>query len=240
MKLIETIRAAWRIDPVPALYAPEPVVLDAAALRARESRRSVVSRLTLIIIILLAGKGAIWWDQAQKATLERHNAEMRLEGFQRASVAADKLEAATERLAAAERRTIRYRILLANRRVPTELLEALPGAIQEAADRFGVQVDTIIRIATIESHFRPSVVSDKGAHGIMGIRELWIDEIAWLESVADLKDPIKNINAGAHIYAKYRRECEGDQDCALAKYNGTRDEPEAFARYKAKFQEVQA
>jgi tetratricopeptide (TPR) repeat protein len=94
-----------------------------------------------------------------------------------------------------------------------------------AAESAGVSPHLILAIAREESRFDPDVVSWAGAIGLM---QLMPATASWHSgtrdsvrlSEEDLRDPAKNIRAGAEYFRYLVDRCDGSVVAALASYNG--------------------
>jgi soluble lytic murein transglycosylase len=94
-----------------------------------------------------------------------------------------------------------------------------------AAESAGVSPHLILAIAREESRFDPDVVSWAGAIGLM---QLMPATASWHSgtrdsvrlSEEDLRDPAKNIRAGAEYFRYLLDRCGGSVVAALASYNG--------------------
>ena len=94
------------------------------------------------------------------------------------------------------------------------------GEILAAAEEFDVAPALIFSVINVESHFRESAVSSKGATGLMQVLPTTASEIAEKLNVQnfDLKDPETNIRFGT-FYLSELIQNFGDIDVALAAYN---------------------
>ena len=97
--------------------------------------------------------------------------------------------------------------------------EGVPGNIQDAvdriADRHGLSPELLHSVIKVESNYNPYAVSPKGALGIMQL----IPATARRFGVADVFNPIENIEGGAR-YLEYLIEMfHGDLVLAVAAYN---------------------
>lgn len=99
--------------------------------------------------------------------------------------------------------------------------------IVDVARANGVSPYLVAAVIRAESRFRPNVVSDKGAVGLM---QLLPDTSAWAAermgmthfTPADLTKPETNIAIGTWYLAELQREFGGNLVAALAAYNGGR------------------
>ena len=81
---------------------------------------------------------------------------------------------------------------------------------------------TILAVVKVESNFDPTAISDKGAKGLMQIKEetfLFVSRKFGLDyDVDDVFEPAKNIEVGV-LYLEYLYEKFGGVDVALCAYN---------------------
>jgi len=91
----------------------------------------------------------------------------------------------------------------------------LHDAVDRIADRHGLSPDLLHSVIQVESNYNPYAVSPKGALGIMQL----IPATARRFGVADVFDPVDNIEGGAR-YLEYLLEMfHGDPLLAVAAYN---------------------
>ena len=86
----------------------------------------------------------------------------------------------------------------------------------DAAERYKVHVEWLMAISQCESGYRPEVVSPSGAVGMMQIMPATGE--AYGLSVADLKNPKKNIDFGAKYFGQLMSGYSGDRTRALSAY----------------------
>ncbi len=86
--------------------------------------------------------------------------------------------------------------------------------IYREARRNGLDPELVAAVVHTESDFRPRLVSNKQAHGLMQL----IPSTGKLMGANDLFDPDDNVRAGAR-YLRYLLDRFGDQTIALAAYN---------------------
>ena len=108
--------------------------------------------------------------------------------------------------------------------IPDEVLEEVAAApagsdlhalAAEAARRHGLDPDLVLAVVSVESAFRPSAVSPKGAQGLMQLMPGTARELG----VADPLDPASNLDGGARYLSALIARYGGDLTKALAAYN---------------------
>lgn len=108
--------------------------------------------------------------------------------------------------------------------VPDEILEEVAAApvgsdvyslAAEAARRHGLEPDLVLAVVSVESAFRPTAVSPKGAQGLMQLMPGTARELG----VADPLDPASNLDGGARYLSALLARYGGDVTKALAAYN---------------------
>ena len=108
--------------------------------------------------------------------------------------------------------------------VPDEVLEEVAAApagsdlhalAAEAARRHGLDPDLVLAVVSVESAFRPTAVSPKGAQGLMQLMPGTARELG----VADPLDPASNLDGGARYLSALIARYGGDLTKALAAYN---------------------
>jgi hypothetical protein len=95
--------------------------------------------------------------------------------------------------------------------------------IYREARRNQLPPELVAAVVHTESDFRPRLVSNKQAHGLMQL----IPETGRLMGANDLFDPDENVRAGAR-YLRYLMDRFGDQTIALAAYNAGEGNVERF------------
>lgn len=89
------------------------------------------------------------------------------------------------------------------------------GLVREASVETGLSEDLLFAVISVESGFRPTAVSPKGALGLMQL----MPETARSLGVSDPFDPRQNILGGARHLRSLLLQFEGDLSLALAAYN---------------------
>ena len=141
-------------------------------------------------------------------------------GTQDVALAADVGETTGERMA----RLVRY----IEAKYPVSEAEAtlIVGQAFQMAERNNLDPELILAVIAVESTFRPKVVSQSGARGLMQIVPKWhpskVKEIGGPQA---LFDPEKNIYAGSQILLGYLEDHQGNLRRALLKYNGSLGNP---------------
>jgi len=91
----------------------------------------------------------------------------------------------------------------------------LEGMIQQAAKRHGLEPDLLAAVISVESGYRPDVVSPKGALGLMQLMPATARDLA----VTDPLDARQNIEGGARYLRQLLDTHDGAYWKALAAYN---------------------
>lgn len=87
-------------------------------------------------------------------------------------------------------------------------------ALRSASQKHGVPLDILIGVAHNESRFNPTVVSSRGAKGLMQLMPTVIEKYG----ITDPFDPVQSADGGARYLATYYRKY-GDWKKTLAAYN---------------------
>ncbi|HSN85412.1 MAG TPA: lytic transglycosylase domain-containing protein [Thermoanaerobaculia bacterium] len=106
------------------------------------------------------------------------------------------------------------------------LLNDLPfgNAMALAAERHEVDGLLLAAVVEMESRFRPTAVSPRGAVGLMQV----LPATGAMYGRNDLSDPHVNLDVGSRYLRRLLRDYDGDLELALAAYNAG---PAAVERY---------
>lgn len=91
----------------------------------------------------------------------------------------------------------------------------LPEIIEGLAKKAGVPPALALSVAEAESNFNPSAISPKGARGVFQL----MPDTAKEMGVANIDDPIENINGGLKYLSTLNQKYGGDVSKVLAAYN---------------------
>ena len=138
----------------------------------------------------------------------------------------DKLRAYKRRM---EIEQIADKIRLLASHVETEYAMEIADSIHKWATPYGNDPDMLVALAYVESSFKPSQVSNKGALGLTQVMPSWVNcenpkkichELSFVQSADDLANDVdKNIRAGSAILKFMLQQSKGKWDHALASYN---------------------
>ena len=95
----------------------------------------------------------------------------------------------------------------------------------DAARRHGLDPDLVVAVAAVESGFRPTAVSPKGAQGVMQLMPGTARDLG----VTDPLDAAANVDGGTRYLRDLLARFDGDLSKALAAYNAG---PGAVARHQ--------
>lgn len=96
--------------------------------------------------------------------------------------------------------------------------------VDEVARTYGLESSLLHAVISVESRYRPKVVSKKGAAGLMQLMPV----ITRRYGVADPFDPVQNVHGGAKYLRDLLKIYNNDMSLALAAYNAG---PRAVAKY---------
>jgi soluble lytic murein transglycosylase len=108
-----------------------------------------------------------------------------------------------------------------SKRMPPEEIERV---IADIAPRYNVDPSLVISVIEIESGYRPTALSQKGAMGLMQL----MPETACDLGVKDPWDPVQNITGGTKYLSYLLKKYNGDIPLTLAAYNAG---PESVQNY---------
>lgn len=92
--------------------------------------------------------------------------------------------------------------------------------IREVSERYGLEPTLVAGVIYTESRFRPDVVSDRGAYGLMQILPETADFIAERSGIqGDYRDPRVNLQMGAWYLSYLEGRYLSDERLMLAAYN---------------------
>lgn len=104
--------------------------------------------------------------------------------------------------------------------------ELIVGQAFQMAERNDLDPELILAVIAVESTFRPQVVSQSGARGLMQIVPKWHpNKVKEIGGPQALFDPEKNIYAGSRILIGYLEDHQGNVRRALLNYNGSLGNP---------------
>lgn len=89
------------------------------------------------------------------------------------------------------------------------------GLIEQAANKYGIDVNLIHSIIKMESNYNPHTKSHAGAVGLMQLMPITAKTVG----VTDRYNIAQNIDGGTHYFSKMLKEQNGDVRMALAAYN---------------------
>jgi soluble lytic murein transglycosylase-like protein len=106
--------------------------------------------------------------------------------------------------------------------VPDEVVDELataegdlPSLARATAERYGIDPELVLAVVGVESNFRATAISPKGARGLMQLMPKTAAELG----VTDAFDPATNLDGGTRHLQALLRLYRGDLRRALAAYN---------------------
>ncbi len=100
--------------------------------------------------------------------------------------------------------------------------EAMCHTVINESNRNGISPYVILAVIETESSFRPSVLSDKGAHGLMQVLpQIW-NFVRPNDIEANQNDPLVQIEVGTYFLRHLIDQYDGDARRALSHYNAGR------------------
>lgn len=91
-------------------------------------------------------------------------------------------------------------------------------AVDEVARTYGLESALLHAVISVESRYRPTAVSSKGAAGLMQL----MPAVTQQYGVSDPFDPVQNLHGGAKYLRDLLRAYDNDVNLALAAYNAGR------------------
>lgn len=96
--------------------------------------------------------------------------------------------------------------------------------VDEVARTYGLESALLHAVISVESHYKPRAISNKGAAGLMQLMPV----IAKRYGVSDPLDPVQNLHGGAKYLRDLLKRFNNDRNLALAAYNAGEN---SVARY---------
>ncbi|PTR15721.1 uncharacterized protein DUF4124 [Nitrosospira sp. Nsp2] len=110
------------------------------------------------------------------------------------------------------------------------------GIIEEIARAYGLESALIHAVVSVESAYRVTAVSKKGAGGLMQL----MPETAQRYGVTDRFDPVQNLHGGARYLSDLLKMFNGDMRLTLAAYNAGENNVLKYGNQIPPFQETRA
>ncbi|WON74856.1 lytic transglycosylase domain-containing protein [Nitrosospira sp. Is2] len=110
------------------------------------------------------------------------------------------------------------------------------GIIEEIARAYGLESALIHAVVSVESAYRVTAVSKKGAGGLMQL----MPETAQRYGVTDRLDPVQNLHGGARYLSDLLKMFNGDMRLTLAAYNAGENNVIKYGNQIPPFQETRA
>jgi soluble lytic murein transglycosylase-like protein len=109
-----------------------------------------------------------------------------------------------------------YKVDSFSKRYP--LYSDILDSVYKKSHEYGYDTDLILSIIQVESNFKPTAVSNRGAYGLMQVNlSVWRDELAIDD--AKIFNVDYNIGLGVEIFDRYYKESRGNISRALHLYN---------------------
>mgnify|MGYP000665097631 CR=1 FL=1 len=92
-------------------------------------------------------------------------------------------------------------------------------AVIANANLNGINPDTVFKVISVESRYKPRSVSNKGARGLMQVMPVYHKSRYIGENIHDIDT---NIRVGVEILSEYiySNYCGGNEDCGIRRYYG--------------------
>jgi len=116
-------------------------------------------------------------------------------------------------------RIIEARLQQLDPNISEDTIAKLVTSIVYFSNIYNIDPELVIAIMVTESNLNTQAISKVGAIGLMQVMPLWVEQLDWLESPADLLQMDKNIRAGTFIYRSYLDKFNGNHQLALLAYN---------------------
>jgi soluble lytic murein transglycosylase-like protein len=132
--------------------------------------------------------------------------------------------------------SVRKAIATTGRQAEPKLNSQYGRIIEEIARTYGLESALIHAVVSVESAYRVTAVSRKGAGGLMQL----MPETAQRYGVADRFDPVQNLHGGARYLSDLLKMFNGDMRLTLAAYNAGENNVIKYGNQIPPFQETRA